>query len=172
VSGHPDPPASFHLNIVTVGWTWHRIHALARDPLHFGREPLHRFDAPAGELGVLYVARDTHGAFIETFGHATGVRFVTERELRTRGLVVVAFRRRLHLADLRSEGLARMGADAELTSGPDYAPSRRWARRSTTTRASPTAFSTGPDTIQPGSARDHRALLADLLDTYKFGLVP
>jgi hypothetical protein len=193
VSGHPEPPASLRLKIVIVGWTWRRVHALARQPLYFGRAPRNRFDAPAGQFGVLYVAKDAHGAFIETFGHATGVRFVTETELRTRGLAIVAFGRPLRLADLRAEGLARMGADAELTSGSDYALSRRWAlaihdhprkpdgilyrARHDPARLCAAVFdgaqaAAASRTTGTLRARGHRALLADLLDTYKFGLVP
>lgn len=192
MSGHPEPPASFHLKVVLVRWTWRRIHALRRDPLHFGRESLNRFDAPAGQFGVLYVARDAHGAFIETFGHATGVRFVTETELRARALARIVFGRPLRLADLRADGLARMGADAALTSGPDYALSRRWAvaihdhpRKpdgilyrarhdparlcaAIFDRAQEVAAATTTGTLR---ARHHRALLGDILGTYRFGLV-
>jgi hypothetical protein len=84
VTGHPEPSASFRLLVVRVSWVWCRIHLLKHDPIRFGREPRNRFDGPAGEFGVLYVAKDEHGAFIETFGHATGVRFVTEKELGAR----------------------------------------------------------------------------------------
>jgi len=35
--------------------------------------------------------------------------------------------RRVQLTNLRGAGLARIGADAELTSGPDYELARRWA---------------------------------------------
>jgi hypothetical protein len=193
VSGHPEPPASFRLLVVRVAWVWCRIHPLEHDALHFGREPLNRFDAPAGEFGVLYVAKDEHGAFIETFGHATGVRFVTEKELGARGLAAIAASRPLRLADLRAEGLARMGADAELTSGPDYDLSRRWARaihehprqpdgilyraRHDPARVCAGIFDRARSLItarRMGTfrARQHRMLLARVLDTYKFGLVP
>ena len=87
---------------------WYRVHRTTHDPIYFGTKPLNRFDAPASELGVLYVARDAHGAFIETFGQATGVRFVTTAELRVRELAIVRVRRALRLVDLRGEGLARM----------------------------------------------------------------
>jgi hypothetical protein len=193
VSGHPQPPASFRLLVVRAPWEWCRIHALTADPIHFGRDARHRFDAPSGEFGVLYVAKDAHGAFIETFGHATGVRFVTERELGARGLGAIAASRPLRLADLRAEGLARMGADAELTSGPNYDLSRRWARaihehprkpdgilyraRHDPARMCAAIFDRAQSAItcrRTGSlrARHHRTLLAGILDTYKFGLIP
>ena len=128
-AAHPEPPASFRvlIRLFRAELPWFRIHATRYEPLYFGKEPRNRFDAPAGEFGVLYVAGDVHGAFMETFGHATGVRFVTIDELRARGLAVVTSKRTLRLVDLRGEGLARMGADAALTSGYDYELSRRWA---------------------------------------------
>src|SRR6478735_5682570 len=47
------------------------------DPLFFGRSGLNRFDAPAGEYGVLYAGESVECAFIETFGSATGIRAIT-----------------------------------------------------------------------------------------------
>jgi hypothetical protein len=161
--------------------------------MHFGRTPLNRFDAPAGEFGVLYVARDAHGAFIETFGHETGVRYVTENELRNRAIGVISTRRPLRLADLRAEGLARMGADAQLTSGPDCSLSRRWARaihdhprkpdgilyraRHDPARFCAAIFDRAERQLRAAStgslnARRHREVLGHILTTYKFGLVP
>jgi hypothetical protein len=96
--------------------------------LFFGTTGRNRFDAPAGEFGVLYLAADAHCAFIETFGHATGVRAVTEAELRARTLSTVESSRPLNLVDLTGRGLARIGADASLTSGTDYNLSHRWAK--------------------------------------------
>jgi hypothetical protein len=129
-SSHPHPTAdlgSVRLLVTRISGRWFRIHSAGRDALHFGTQPRNRFDAPAGEFGVLYLGRDAHCAFIETFGHDTGrTPFVTEAELRVRELSAVSAKG-LRLVDLRSEGLARMGADAELTSGSDYGLSRRWA---------------------------------------------
>jgi len=193
VSPHPEPPGSFRVRITRVTYGWRRIHAAKLAPLYFGREPRNRFDAPENEFGVLYVAKDVHGAFIETFGHATGVRFVTTRELRARALAAVTPMRPLRLVDLRAEGLAQMGADGELTSGPDYDLSRRWARainahprtpdgilyraRHDPSRTCAALFDRAADalTVRPlGTlyAGAHRRLLADVLDTYKMGLVP
>jgi hypothetical protein len=190
---HPDPPRSFRVFVTLVSHGWCRIHAVKHDPLYFGREPSNRFDAPAKEFGVLYVAKDFHGGFIETFGHSTGVRFVTAAELRRRGLAVITPKRKLRLADLRAEGLARMGADAELTSGSDYDLARRWARaihdhprqpdgilyraRHDPSRTCAAIFDRAASDLAESRLgtfhhKVNRFLLADILDTYKFGLVP
>ena len=173
---------------------WFRIHGAALDPCQFGLRPRHRFDAPAGEFGVLYVGRDAHCAFIETFGHQTGrVPFVTEAELRAGSIAIVRAREKLRLVDLRGEGLARLGADAALTSGPDYGLSRRWAAalyrhprkpdgiayraRHDPARTSAALFDrAGPKLVaaSQGSLLEskHERLLGDILDTYGYGLVP
>jgi RES domain len=195
VKPHPEPPSSSRLliRLFPATTTWVRIHATKREPLYFGKTPCNRFDAPVGEFGVLYVAADAHGAFIETFGHATGVRFVTMSELRVRGLAVIQSKRALRLVDLRAEGLARMGADAALTNGLDYDLARQWARaihnhprkpdgivyhaRHDPSRTCAAIFDRAePDItgnrIGTFHARAHRNLLVDILNTYKFGLVP
>ncbi len=190
---HPEPPPSFRIIVTRVSGRWCRIHRTRHAPLYFGRTARNRFDAPAAEFGVLYVARDAHGAFIETFGHETGARFVTEKELRARALAVISTRRPLRLADFRAEGLARMGADGQLTSGADYDLARRWARaihdhprkpdgilyraRHDPARFCAAIFDRAERQLRVTStgtlsARRHRAVLADILTTYRFGLVP
>jgi hypothetical protein len=190
---HPEPPKSFRLLITRVSFPWYRIHALEHDPIYFGREPRNRFDAPAGEFGVLYVAKDAHGAFVETFGHATGLRYVTLDELEKRTLSLIDSKRPLRLADLRGNGLARMGADAALTSGTNHGLSRRWALAIHDHRSQPDGIlyrarhdpkrtcaaifdgaeselvaRSGGTFLRPES----RALLGDILDTCGFGLLP
>jgi RES domain len=199
VTGHPEPPerlTSLRLLIKRVRGRWYRIHAGHDDPIHFGRDARNRFDAPGGEYGVLYVGRDAHCAFIETFGHATGVRFVTESSLRLRRLSIVMSSPSaapLRLVDLRGEGLARMGADATLTSGGDHELSRRWSwalhqhprtpdgilyrPRHDPTRTSAAFFDRAAPRLTAARAGSllaprHARLLADVLDTYGFGLVP
>jgi hypothetical protein len=174
-------------------FTWFRVHRAVNPPLFFGRSGTSRFDAPANEFGVLYVGKDVHCAFIETFAHATGIRFVTETALRDRELSLVTTSRPLRLVDLRGEGLARMGADAALTSGTDYALAHRWAKamhdhprqpdglvyraRHDPTRTSAALFdraSAALTTKPMGSLLQsaHERLLGDILETYGFSLVP
>jgi hypothetical protein len=81
---------------------------------------------PGGEFGVLYLARHEAGAFIETFGHETGIRVLDMKELEGRALSRVEAARPLRLVDLRGKGLARLGADAELLTGA-YELSQAWA---------------------------------------------
>jgi hypothetical protein len=194
---HPEPPAdpaSLRLLIRRVSRRWRRIHLRGRDALHFGKQPRHRFDAPAGEFGVLYVGGDVHCTFIETFGHDTGrVPFVTEAELRAREIAIIRADGKLRLADLRGEGLARIGADAALTSGTDYGLSRRWARalydhprrpdgilyraRHDPARTSAAIFDRAASRLSTRSGgclvdAVHEVLLSDILETYKYGLVP
>ena len=139
------------------------------------------------------MAADAHGAFIETFGHATGVRFVTTAELGRPGLAGVTPARAFRLVDLRGHGLASMGADAALASGLDYDLSRRWARaihdhprkpdgilyraRHDPSRTCAAIFDRAESVLAPstlGTPWDdaHRRLLGDILETYGFGLIP
>jgi RES domain len=192
---HPDPPASFNVLIRKVRGTWLRIHSSRHGAIFFGRKLTpgdNRFDAPAGEFGVLYVGRDAHCAFVETFLHKTGVRLVTTTELSQRTLSVVEARRPLRLVDLCGEGLARMGADASLTSATDYALTQRWSKALHEhprkpdgilyrARHDPSRFAAAVfERVQPeltthvvGTLSDpvRTNLLADILDTYDVGLV-
>ncbi|KYF64378.1 hypothetical protein BE11_37860 [Sorangium cellulosum] len=192
---HPDPPldlATRPLPVTIFRRCWFRIHRLAQDPLFFGRSGDNRFDAPGGEFGVLYAGKDERCAFIEVFGHATGVRFVEQGELAARGLARIAPRRPLRLVNLAGEGLARLGADARLTSGESYAAAHRWAlaihdhprrpdgivyaARHDPSRICAALFDRASAEVEVtplGSLADpaRAALLARLLDTYRFGLV-
>lgn len=105
---------------------WVRSHARGRDPIFFGRSGQTRFDAPAGQYGVLYVAADAQGAFVETFGRRLGVRLLYLRDFVSRELTLVTAARPLRLVDLTGPGLSHIGADARLTAA-DYALSQRWA---------------------------------------------
>jgi hypothetical protein len=72
--------------------TWLRLFRKEHDPVHFGRTHQTRFDAAAGEFGVLYVARRVAGAFVETLpGSATLVERLPRSPGRSR-------RNPLHLA--------------------------------------------------------------------------
>jgi len=193
---HPDPPSDFgsrRLNTTRRTRQWYRVHKVGRGPLFFGKSGGNRFDAPAGEFGVLYVGADAHCAFIETFGHATGVRSVTMGELDVRGIAVIASERPLRLLDLTGKGLARIGADARLSSGDDYGLSHRWSKaihdhpsspdgilyraRHDPSRLSAAIFErvapaltvvSDATFVEPAYA----AQLGRILDGYKFGLIP
>ena len=197
---HPNPPADLatrRFPITRIKCSWWRIHSIAYDPIFFGTMG-NRFDAPkdgSGKhpYGVMYVARDAHGAFVETFGHKTGIRLIERSRLAQRGLAKVTVDRPLRLVDLRAEGLARLGADEALTAGPDYAISQAWSlalhehpRKPDgviyRARHDPSRFSAalfervkphlrarpvGRSLMDPKNA----ALLGELLDGYQFGMI-
>ena len=141
---------------------------------------------------MLYVGADVECAFIETFGHATGTRSVTEGELQARLFSWIRASRPLQLADLSGPGLARLGADARLTSGESYAASRRWAlaihnhpsrpdgllfrARHDPSRTCAALFDRTSSLLSEtrmGSLWEpqHRRLLGRLLDQYSFALL-
>ena len=157
-----------------------RIHRAVHEPLFFGKGAKNRFDAPEGEFGVLYAGMDAHCAFIETFGHSTGIRVVTAAELDVRELSLLRASRSLRLVDLRAEGLARMGADAELTSGPDYPLAQPdgliYLARHDPSRSSVALFErVAPlltsERLGAPTGPSQTKRLGDILDTYRFGLL-
>lgn len=126
---HPDPPADLaqrHLPVAVLDRSWVRIYRCAFDPLYFGRSGGNRWDAPAGEFGVLYAGGDAHCAFIETLGQTTGNVLVTAAALAERCLGEIQVRRPLRLVDLTGAGLAQLGADARLTTGA-HVVAQRWS---------------------------------------------
>jgi len=128
---HPEPPPDLHarsLPLRSIRTAWFRIHDLSYDPIFFGRTGNHRFDAPhPRKYGVLYLGADVDCAFIETLGHETGKNVIAEAELMSRGLARVRVRGGLRLVDLTAQGLAQIGADNHLGTGP-IAVSQRWSR--------------------------------------------
>lgn len=192
---HHDPPhdfASLSLPLAPVPQSWVRVHPEGYGAIFFGRTGRYRFDAPENGYGVLYVGADVECAFIETFGHATGTRSVTQAELQARIFSRIKASRPLQLVDLTGSGLARLGADARLTSGESYLAPRRWAQAIHDHPAQPDGLlfraRHDPDRIcaalfdrvapllseeRMGSLweRQHQRLLGRLLEQYNFGLL-
>jgi hypothetical protein len=107
-----------------------RICRIQRDPLHFGKQALSRFDDPRREFGVLYAAGSAEGAFVETCirdERPQDGRCLSQPFLEQRRLARISFPRPLRLVDLTGRGLSWLGADGRLTTGA-YGVSQRWSR--------------------------------------------
>ncbi len=127
---HPTPPrggytASLAIQRVPKSHIWFRLYRAQYDSLHFGTTQRSRFDAAHGEFGVLYVARQIAGAFIETLVR-DGKREISEDRLEGFHVAEITASRGLTLVDLAGKGLVRMGVDARLNTG-DYRMAQRWA---------------------------------------------
>jgi len=201
VQPHPEPPPDLpahELPLVTLEQPWWRFHQCRFGAVHFGRSGNSRFDPPQGPQGtysVLYAATDVHGAFIETLGRVTGQNRVDMQTLREIRLALLETARPLNLVDLTGAGLARIGADARLCTMDDYALCGRWAlalwghpqqpdglyyrARHDQQRLSLALFDrdeivNAVHDYAHGPLADpkHATLLGDILDTYRFQLIP
>lgn len=118
------------LHTCPAGTILSRIHSAAREPLFFGpapgSPPLGRWDAPAGEFGVCYLAEQPHIAFAETLLREPGKTLIEETDLESRSAAEVEVGRNLALVAMHGPGLARIGATAAVVTGA-YAVSRAWA---------------------------------------------
>ena len=180
---------------MTVNQVWLRFHAVSHSALYWGLQPARsrpgRWDAPDGSFGVLYVGADAYAAFIETYGHTTGIRVIQTVDLAARTLSRLSPTRPLRLVRVTGPGLARLGADARLFSA-DYAISQQWSKaiyqhpsapdgilypaRHDETRLCAALFDRICDEIAVeglGTLADTAsvALLGRLLDCYGFGLI-
>jgi hypothetical protein len=195
---HPEPHADLSdrsplLYSLDEGAVLSRLHDKNFGPIYFGIKSSYRFDSPDGSFGVLYAGLDEHCAFIETFGQSTGIRVVSQKALAQRHLSYLTLRQPLQLIDLaNSGGLARIGADSRLFSS-SHAIAQRWsaALHAHPTNPSGILYPARHDTARlacglydlPDSAFSvntvgslidppHRKLLAGILNTYDFGLIP
>jgi hypothetical protein len=181
---------SVRLPISEIDRDWYRSHPARHGAIYFGRNRAHRFDAPAGEYGVLYVGADPHVAFIESFQIAGIHPAVTESKLAERALSRIRIRRPVRLVDLAgSGGLTRIGADARIfTAG--YSVSQRWSRAIQNHPEEPDGILYRPrhdparfaaaffDRIEAQVAAettglwlDQKAVLGEVLDAYRIALV-
>jgi hypothetical protein len=100
------------------------------DPAFFGRQILHRFDAPDASYGVCYLATSLDGSLLEVFelarDAATGRATLSVAELRVRYAALATVVRPLRLAELADDGLARLGLDQRVTGGDDYDLAGAW----------------------------------------------
>jgi len=129
------PPADLpsrapQIHVSTETDIWYRSHSMDKGPLFFGKTMTQRWDAPAGEFGVLYLGSDEFCAFMESIGRSVlRTRLVPRTLVRQKGVSRVRFTRSLRLIDLVSSGgLARIGADGSLSSGRGYKNSQRWSK--------------------------------------------
>ena len=101
-----------------------------KDPMFFGNTMTQRWDAPAGEYGVLYLGSDEFCAFMESIGRGVlRTRLVTRNQVEQKGFSKIRSTKPLRLIDLVSSGgLARIGAEGSLSSGSGYKNSQRWSK--------------------------------------------
>jgi RES domain-containing protein len=138
---HPDPPSDLskrELPRTDYAPELYRVHRLRRDAKFFGRSQLNRWDAPGGEFGVMYAGGTPFVAFAETLLPAAGTLVaitvsgsgatvpVSASMVADHGLALVTIMEPLRCVDLRGSGLARLGADARLTSG-SHRVAQRWS---------------------------------------------
>jgi len=123
------------IELLPAGTTLHRIHRRSFrgqriDPISFGqgpgKPPTHRFDAPAGEFGVLYVGLDIEAALIETLLRQPGKNMVDLVDLQIRNAAWLRTGRELRLVQAYGAGLSRLGCSAALSTAR-YALTGAWS---------------------------------------------
>jgi hypothetical protein len=108
---------------------WYRSHRTGHTPVFFGESQAHRWDAPKGDYGVLYLGADEYCAFMESIGRGVlRTRLVPSSQLKLSQLSKIQFSKELRLIDLvASGGLTRLGAEGSLVNGCGYRNSQRWS---------------------------------------------
>jgi hypothetical protein len=193
---HTPPPPDLDdrkplIHNLKAGEIWYRSHQIAHEPVFFGKKKSQRWDAPAGDYGVLYLGADKFCAFMESIGRGVlTTRFVPKSVLQLRGLSKIRIKRALRLIDMASSGgLTRLGAEGALTNSADYDNSQRWSEalrghpantdglyyrsRHDPARIACALFDSCAPLVEVtehcGSWAEQPALLAEILDHYGFG---
>jgi len=118
------------ITILAAGTELHRIHRRTDAPVFFGpgtgRSPTHRFDAPAGKYGVLYLGLDFTAAFVETLLRNPGTRIIDIVDLEIRNVTVISPVRPLRFVQAYGSGLSRIGCTVALSTAR-YAQAGAWS---------------------------------------------
>ena len=127
----PDDLASRRPRVVRLrkGTVLHRFYPIDHEPMFFDPSRLGRLNAPDGNYGVLYAAREANGAFAETFLRQPGRSLVDASLLRRKAYVRLEITADLNLIRLAGPSLAILGATAEVVHGglPYDAP-QAWSK--------------------------------------------
>lgn len=91
------------------------MHPEEYSAVYFGKGRENRFDDPRSEYGVLYVAEDEFGAFVETFLRDPKLTLVARAELAKRRLSEIEAGTDLSLVDLTGKGLQRAGVTGDIS---------------------------------------------------------
>jgi RES domain len=106
------------LHVVRRSGPWQRLHPEEFSALYFGKSRENRFDDPESEYGVLYVAEDELGAFVETFLRNPELTLVARDELAKRTLSEIETSKELSLVDLTGKGLQHAGVTGDVSTAP------------------------------------------------------
>lgn len=110
-------PLSDALPILETKGSWQRFHPKKYGAIHFGKSGEARFDDPCGEYGVLYMAEDEFGAFVETFLRNPQLKLVDREELDLRILSEIEASEGVRLVDLTGKGLQKAGITGDRLTG-------------------------------------------------------
>jgi hypothetical protein len=103
------------LHLVRRSGPWQRLHPEEFSALYFGKSRENRFDDPESEYGVLYVAEDELGAFVETFLRNPELTLVARDDLTKRTLSEIEASKELSLVDLTGKGLQHAGVTGDVS---------------------------------------------------------
>lgn len=129
-------PLNDELPILEAKGPWQRFHLGKYGAIHFGKAGRMRFDDPYGEYGVLYMAEDEFGAFVETFLRNPELKLVDRGELDMRVLSEIEASETIKLVDLTGKGLQRAGIAGDQVTG-EYESSQSLSRQIFEHRLSP-----------------------------------
>ncbi|MER8383875.1 RES family NAD+ phosphorylase [Mesorhizobium sp. M1399] len=103
--------------MLSAGQEVHRFYTAKFGPIFFDKSTAGRFNALDASYGVLYAAKETSGAFAETFLRTPGRTLIDTDILQRKAYVRLIIERDLKLIRLAGPGLARVGATAEVAHG-------------------------------------------------------
>jgi hypothetical protein len=103
--------------VLAAGDILHRFYRAELDPIFYDKSREGRLNSPDGSYGVLYAAATLNGAFAETFLRTPGRTQIGSDQIGRRSYARLRARGSLNFVKLFGNGLARLGATAEVPHG-------------------------------------------------------
>ncbi len=113
---------------------WHRIHPRGRRAEYYGvgNAPRHRFDDPRSKFGVLYVADEFKGSFIEVYSDVfvenDKLRLIELSSLEKRSYSTLKQLDSITVVNLCEDNFLRLGLDKRIFTTAKYKIPQLWSR--------------------------------------------